>query len=193
MIAANFQRGDLWVTVGYDDDHLPLSRKQAKAEMAAFFDKVRRQRKRNGQELKYIYTTHSLTDDGQGRFHHHFLLNSAGSGDFEMIRSLWSGGDNIEIAYIGNGERYQYDDFQEIAKYMLHERNPEVMGHAVGDKGYCCSRNLAKPEVESRLVEDDMSVGAPPGAYIIERDSKYNEFGSFEYLLYLLPEPHKTA
>lgn len=192
MIAANFDRGDLWVTLTYSDENLPANRKAAKKEIAAFFDRVRKQRKANGQELKYIYCTHELTDDGQGRLHHHLVINSSGSDDYELIRSLWTNGDNIEIRPLGNGEHYHYDDFSEIAKYMMHERRPDLKGHATGDRGYCCSRNLQKPEVTSKLIDDELSSGPPAGAYIIESDSKYNEFGSFVYFLYLLPERRKT-
>ncbi len=189
MIAANFDKGDLWVTLTYDDEHLPANRKKAKSEIAAFFDRVRKQRKKQGEELKYIYATHELTDDGHGRLHHHLIINSTGKNDYEMIRSLWLGGTNIEIKPLGNGEHYYYDDFQELAKYMMHERNPELKGHATGDRGYCCSRNLVKPEVTSKLVNDELSTGAPPGSYIIERDIKDNAYGSFVYILYILPPP----
>ena len=33
LLAANFGRGDLWITLGYDDDHLPASRREAKVRM----------------------------------------------------------------------------------------------------------------------------------------------------------------
>lgn len=189
LLAANFHRGDLWVTLGYDDEHLPPNRKAAKKEMAAFWDKMRAARRRRGEELKYVYCTHEIQDNGSRRLHHHFIV-SAGSErqDFELIRALWTGGSNIEIRVIGDSDKYPYDDFMELAKYMMHERNPEQSGHATGDRGYSGSRNLEKPQTDSLMVDDSAGVGVPPGAYVLERDIKENEYGNYEYVFYLLPE-----
>lgn len=188
LLAANFCRGDLWVTVGYDNEHLPQNRKAAKKEMAAFWKRMRDSRNKTNSILKYVYCTHEIQDDGSRRLHHHFIVNSTGSNDFEQIRAMWTGGSNIEIRKIGDSEKYPYDDFMELAKYMLHERNPELAGHATGDRGFSGSRNLVKPETTSQLIEDDTTVGVPPDAYVIERESTTNEHGSFDYILYLLPE-----
>jgi len=199
VLAANFRRGgaygsagnrhDLWVTLGYDDGHLPPNRRAAKDEIKKFWKRMREARRRQGDELKYVYCTHEIQDDGSRRLHHHFIV-SAGSArqDFELIRALWTGGSNIEIRAIGDSDKYPYDDFMELAKYMMHERNPEQSGHATGDRGYSGSRNLVKPQADSRMVDDGESVGVPPGAYVIERENKVNEFGSFDYIFYLLPE-----
>ena len=189
IFAANFSRGDLWVTLGYDDGHLPQSRKDAKDEMTRFWRRMRTARKRRGEELKYVYCTHEIQDDGSRRLHHHFIVRaSSAKQDFELIRALWTGGSNIEIRVIGDSERYPYDDFMELAKYMMHERNPEQKDHATGDDGYICSTNLKRPQENSRMVNDSESVGVPPGAYVIERESKVNEYGSFDYIFYMLPE-----
>ena len=195
LLAANFRRGDLWVTVGYNNEHLPPSRKAAKAEMRKFWSGMRKARRARGApEMRYVYCTHEIQDDGSRRLHHHFVVSGTGEGDYDEIRALWTGGSNIEIRTIGDSDKYPYDDFMELAKYMLHERNPELAGHATGDRGFSGSRNLIKPDVESVMVDDKSSVGVPPGAYVIERDSHVNEHGSYDYLLYLLPErpPEKS-
>ena len=46
QLAANFTRRDLYVTLTYDDEHLPPNRKAAKKQVAAFFDRMRRQYRR---------------------------------------------------------------------------------------------------------------------------------------------------
>ena len=190
LLCANFGRGDLWVTVTYDDEHLPTNRKEAKKRMTAFWDRMRAARKRQGAELKYIYCTQETQDDGSRRLHHHFVVNSTDDRtDFEQIRSLWTDGQNVDIRVIGQSAVYPMDDFQELARYMLHERNPEATEHATGDRGFCCSRNIVRPTEESCLVDDSVTIGVPAGAYVIERESKANEFGSFDYVCYLLPEP----
>ena len=192
ILAANFGRGDLWVTLTYDDAHLPDGRKAAKKRMALFLDKLREARKRAGEELRYVYCTEELTDDGRRRLHHHMVLGaSRARADYELIRSLWTDGSNIEIRRLGEHEDYG-DDFLELAKYMTKERDPEAKTIAVGDKSWVSSRNLARPEVESELVGDNVTITAPPGARIIDTDQKRNEYGSYDYMVYLLPEEAVT-
>ena len=108
-----------------------------------------------------------------------------------MIRSLWEWGDNIEISQLSDSEHYGRDDLMEISQYMVRERNPDADSKviAVGDKGYVGSRNLAKPVRESQLVDDNVTITAPPGAVILDRDERQNGYGCYTYISYLLPEP----
>ena len=81
-----------------------------------------------------------------------------------------------------------FQDMLELAQYMLHERNPEATEHATGDRGWCGSRNLIKPETTSELVDEADSIDIPKGAYVLDSETKVNEFGAFEYVCYLLPK-----
>ncbi len=49
------------------------------------------------------------------------------------------------------------------------------------------SRNIQPPKVQSGFVPDDETIQPPPGVYVLEREEKQNEFGSFSYLKYKLP------
>lgn len=192
ILAANFGRGDLWVTLTYDDAHLPDGRKAAKKRMTLFLDRLRDARKRAGEELRYVYCTEELTDDGGRRLHHHLVLNAGQARqDYELLRSLWTDGSHIEIRRLGEHEDYG-DDFLELAKYMTKERDPEAKTIAVGDKSWVSSRNLARPVVESETVCDNVTITAPPGARIIDTDQKRNEYGSYDYIVYLLPDEAVT-
>lgn len=189
LIAANFTRRDLYVTFGFDDKHLPENRKEAKKIIQKFFDRLRAQRRADGDELKYVYAIHELQDDGSRRLHFHLIVNSTpGQKDYDIIRSLWEWGSNIEIDKISDTPYYFNDDFLELAQYMVRERNPEAPLTAVGDKGFVCSRNLTKPKRESDLVDDNVTITAPPGAFILDTDEKTNEYGHYKYICYLLPE-----
>lgn len=193
LLAANFGRGDLWITLTYDDEHLPDGRREAKKRMTLFLDRLRAVRKRSGEELRYIYNTEEITEDGSRRLHHHLVL-SAGSArrDYELIRSLWTFGDNIEIRKLGE-DKLCSDDFLELAQYMCKERDPDAKVYNVGDKCWVGSRNLQRPQTESELVDDNMTITAPPGARIIDSHSERNEYGSYDYIVYLLPEGAETA
>lgn len=186
QLAANFAREDLYITLTYDAAHLPENRKRAKREMQNFIDRLRRARRRAGKPLEYIYVTHELTETGR-RLHHHLILKRAGGNDAEVVCSLWGNGENVEVVPISESGYYVYDDFIELAQYLLHERNPDAEPGAVGDRGWCASRGLKKPEVRSELVEENVTVTAPPGAFVLDRDHRQNEYGTFDYIVYLLP------
>ena len=94
-----------------------------------------------------------------------------------------NGGDNIEIIKVSEWEQYARDDFLELAQYLLARAKPGCAAKvfAVGDKGYVCSRNLAKPVRESQLVDDNVTITAPPGAEILDRDERQNGYGCYTY------------
>ena len=57
MLCANFDHKNAhFVTLDFADDHLPATRKDTKRAAAAFFSALRDEWKRQGKELKYIYT-----------------------------------------------------------------------------------------------------------------------------------------
>ncbi len=190
LLATNFTRRDLYITLTYSDDCLPKSRRDAQLILARFIKQLRAQRRADGEDLRYIYSTQELLDDGGRRLHHHMVVNATiGKRDYELIRSLWKYGDNIEIDAIGDTEYYQYDDFLELACYLARERNPDAPPTAVGARGWTPSTNLKKPKRESVMVEDNITVTAPPGAYVLDTDEKQNEYGYYKYIKYLLPAP----
>ena len=176
LIAANFDREDLFVTLTYRDMDLPGSREQAVRCCKDFLRILGKSRAaREAGPLRYVKNAEHLRDDGtEGRWHHHLILNAAG-GDYEEIRSLWAAwGDNIEIEPLG-------DDFGGRARYMCKERPP------LGKQTWTPSRGLRRPVRESEMVDESLTLSAPPGAVIIESDQKTNGWGSFVYLKYLLP------
>jgi hypothetical protein len=193
LLCCNFGRGDLYITCGYDDDHLPPNRKTAKKHMQKFMDQLRIARRKAGEDLKYIYVTEELQEDGTRRYHHHLIINSSTEKkDFELIRSLWKYGTNIELVQLGKNQLYS-DDFLELSQYLCKERNPEQPFTTVGDKCWVPSRNLEKPIEHSELVDDNMTIVAPPNARILDTDHKQTEFGSmYDYIVYWLPERAAT-
>ena len=174
VLGANFGTTDLVVTLTYDDDHLPYGRKQANACLARYFVLLRRAFKQQGRELKYVYATENLHDNG--RWHHHLVIPAC---NYETVRSLWTYGTDIDIDPI---DAWGYEG---LAKYLTKEaREP---GGPVGARSWSCSRNLERPVRQSELVEEWVSLAPPPGAVVLGRDTKTNEWGSYEYLSCLMP------
>jgi hypothetical protein len=197
LLATNFVRNDLYITLTYDDLYLPQSRKAADALLTKFLKSLRRQRMISGDTFYYIKSTHELAGDGERRLHHHVVINATTeSRDYETVLSMWPWGSNVDISRISRSEHYIHDDFMELAKYMARERNPDAPYTTVGARSWSGSRNLKKPVRESELVEENITIEAPPGAHILESDELRNEYGTFRYLKYLLPEkkpPDKKA
>lgn len=173
-IASNFGRGDLYATLTYDDASLPASRKEANARIQAFFRKLRTARKTAGQELRYLYVTEHK--HGDGRWHHHVLLNATGE-DFELIRRLWGQG-GVEFRTLRVDRE---KNFETLARYLCKEQREKV-----GQRLWSCSRNLRKPERECYRVPNDTPLTPPKGALVLEDTGDVQTaYGHFRYIKYL--------
>lgn len=183
LIAANYGIKDLWITFTYDDDHLPSSRKQANAIMKAFLRKLRMARLGIGKELRYIYVTEHK--HGDGRWHHHVLINATGQ-DYTLIRELWGQG-GVEFKSI----RIDKDkNFETLARYMCKEQRDKV-----GQRLWSASRNLAKPERECWRVPDDTPLAPPASSPLVLEDTGdvNTAYGHYRYVKYLAAGWQLTA
>jgi hypothetical protein len=180
LLAANFGPKDLFVTLTYDDDHLPRTCALAKDRIKGFIRAFRTERRKHGHDLKYVYVTEGK--HGDKRYHHHLVINAVDDSDLETIISLWTYGAMVEV------ERFAGHEYIDVARYITKE-NAE--GKPVGAQMWTRSRNLVKPTVESYFVPEDETITAPPGAYVLEKEERVNEFGGFCYLKYRLPPERK--
>lgn len=183
LLAANFTSKDLFVTLTYDDGHLPATREVAVKCMKRWIAKLRAARKLRGEVLKYIYVTEQLSSEG-GRLHHHIVINGTGN-DYEDIRSLWEYGDGVDIKPLEVGGND--DGYEVVAKYLTKEAR--VCGKTeVGVRTWTPSLGLTRPKPEVSELADNETISAPPGAYILSAPApSRNEFGEFVYIKYLLP------
>lgn len=177
LIAENFTGQDLFVTLTYRDANLPAKRAGAVKLVRQFLKNLRKHRALRGQVLRYIYTTEEK--HGEARLHHHLVLNAVGR-DIEVIRSLWPYGDIVDV------EQIDENDFAALAMYITKE---SVEGRPVGAQMWTRSRNLRKPAVDACFVPDDTTLAAPPGCYVLEKEEKVTEYGSYCYIKYRLPPP----
>ena len=186
LLAANFKSGDLFLTLTYDDDHLPENRKAAMANIQRYIRLLRQIWRKNGTELKYIYCTEDTPDEkgGEKRLHHHIVINNAGC-DYETVTSLWTGGQNVEASTLDD-----FGGYTALAQYLSKDGRG---GHLpVGARSWSPSRNLSKPTRESQMVDECVTIVPPAGCTILEQDSNTNGWGQFAYLKCLLPEPPKS-
>lgn len=182
-LAANFDTGDLFLTLTYDDKHLPPDRDAAVRRIRSFNSKLRKARKARGKTLAYIYVTEQWTDP-EGRLHHHMVVNSTGE-DMDEIRRLWLYGENVEI------RRLTFDHLQtceELAAYLTKE--PRELGHPeVGERTWTPSLGLRQPEVETETVPDYVTLSVPTEAVVLSNEPPVrNGYGEFAWIKYLLPK-----
>lgn len=180
-LAANFDDGDLFVTLTLDDKHLTEIREQTIKRARSFWGKLRAARKARGQPLRYIYVVEGHCPGG--RPHIHAVINSTGD-DLEEIKRLWTYGDNIELRRLTFGRDYTYED---LASYLTKE--PREWGHPhVGERTWMPSLGLNKPEPETVSVPDILSLTPPPEALTYSKvGPERNGYGEWCWIKYLLP------
>lgn len=184
QLAANYRPGDLWITLTYDDAHLPKSEKEANQCVKYFLQKLREERRKRGQTVVAHWNTEhkhrheSYWEDR--RWHHHLPLNATGD-DYELIRKCWIYGSNIDIRPL----RLDKDNsYEAMARYMCKEA-PEKK---VGKHCWHHTRNIKHPEIETFRVENDETVQAPKGALILDEGGDRNILGgTCRVVKYLVP------
>lgn len=174
-IAANFGTRDIYATLTYNDAHLPRSREEALKIIQAFVKRLRTARKEIDQEVRYIYVTEHK--HGDGRWHHHILINSTGN-DYDLIRTLWGQG-NVEFKSLRVDREKNYET---LARYFCKEQRDKV-----GQRLWSGSRNLRKPEKECFRVSNDTPLSPPPNASIVFDDTGdvTTAYGHYRYIKYL--------
>lgn len=161
-INCNFSGGDLWVTLSYDNEHLPDSMESAKGEREKFLRTLRRKyKKATSTELRYIIAT-SGKDSKTGepvRLHHHLLLPRDCE---ELIRGLWPSEDDVCVRHLDNR-----GDYTGVARYIVSNTDT---GEDGGKKRYTCSKNLKKPVyTEPVEVREDERVRIPRDCSLKEK------------------------
>lgn len=186
QLAANYGPGDLWVTVTYDDEHLPKDRAEAELRLKYFLRKLRAVRGRKSAPVVHWCTEHKHEHESHWedrRWHHHFFLNATGR-DYEQIRACWIYGANIHIEPLVIDKDHSYEA---LARYMCKEAKDRP-----GLRSWSCTRNAKRPEVECFPVPDDTPLQPPKGATVYEEAGERTEFGSYRYIKYLAPNWRKV-
>lgn len=183
LFYANFGKKDLYFTLTYEDRHLPRNRKEAREAMRAFWKRLRKERKKKGQELRYIYNIEHK--HGDARWHHHAVVNATGD-DYELILKLWGkGGVDFKKIRIDREK-----NFETLARYFCKEEREKV-----GDQLWSSSTNLRKPEVESFRVPNDTTLTIPKRSPLRLEDTGdvSTAYGHYRYIKYLAPGWEEAA
>ena len=180
LLYANFSPDDLFVTLTYDDGHLPPNYEAARKNAPAFFRLLREDRKAAGYDTPYVYVMEGL--HGDHRVHHHCVLKRK-PGDFDRVRRCWANG-SVDIRTIE-----EFGGIQKLAQYLSKE--PRKTGKLrVGQRMWTPSKGLIRPE----RIDYELDSGehySPPtnavpaaGGRMPERiDNAYGSYVLFDYVL----------
>lgn len=153
---ANFGDCDLHISATYNEEHLPMTLKEAEKNVHNYLDRVKRRMKKvTGQDLKYMlvteYTPDEEDEDKAVRIHHHIIINGGlNRDDLELMWSTtrinWKKADDREyrkkIDYIGfvNCDRLQPNEngIEGLVNYINKRKK--------GCKKWSTSMNLEKPK-----------------------------------------------
>ena len=190
LLAENFGEDDQFLTLTYDDDHLPADRAGAQKEIKRYIRRIQAAIKKLGLgPLKYIYCTESVPEGpGEPRRLHHHMVANGGERAREVIRAKWRAGQAYAEPLLDGPA-----DYEPRARYMVKERAPDVEGREPRLRAWTPSKNLKKPTVTSELVPDTLTITAPPGAFVLEMQEDHNSYGMFIYLKYIEPERDKRG
>ena len=179
LMCANFSPGDWWVTLTYDDAHLPKSREESHKPFRKFMRKMRKYRKRNDEQLRYVYCTQLTTSSGELRLHHHMVMRWEDDSDKERIESLWEGG---EIVYCRKLK--DFDDILAKAHYMCRE--PRELGvHVPGEQIWTGSRGLIRPKFEYTTIDSDaVDINVPVGCTQLSEPVQLPGYGGYKTIIY---------
>lgn len=182
IMRANFQEDDLWTTLKFPKG-TEMTPELLKRIRKNFFDSLRREYKKLGQPLKYMYR---IEIGELGGIHFHVLVNRLeGSTKTDaLIKKLWGKYGHVHFTPL-----YEEGGFKALADYLVKPAKEEISGQLTlfGTEEekklftqYNRSRNLVLPEPETheykrrtvrKLVED----GPEPeqGYYIIQDSIRY--------------------
>lgn len=181
-IGFNFTTKDWWVTLTYKQGNRPEA-EQAKKNLKALLDKLRKYYKKAGKKLKYII----VTEYKQKAIHHHMIINNVSTKMWtttEMIEKLWTIHGHPQYKHLYGG------DYTQLAEYIIKETKAEQEKKKYS-LSYSCSKNLPMPPVKRKvmLASEWRKEPTPKKGYYILQDTiveGINPVTGFRYQHYIM-------
>ena len=137
----NFEDGDSLVRLDFFKQHYPLSNEDMQKMMEKYLRKLRKEFKKHGRTLKYIYVKEIGKRGGR---HIHIIMSKV---DTDTLLKCWPYG-GIHLDPLNSGGQYE-----KIAAYFIKysEKTEQTEGKLVG-KRWNPSKNLKRPVVEKKVI-----------------------------------------
>ena len=148
LINHNFGEGDLWITLTYDNAHLPADGDIGKAlkDVQNYISRVNYQRKKRGlKRAKYVYVI-EYDEAAEIRWHIHIVMD--GEMDLDTVEACWKQSSRNEV----RRTRKDKDGLAGLANYLVKEKK-----RIRSERRWSSSKkNLKKPDV--RIVHSKQPV-----------------------------------
>lgn len=138
LINENFTDNDLWITLTYDDEHLPPDGDidAAIKNMQRFIRRVNYQRKKRGlTNAKYVYVT-EYNPTEEIRWHHHIVMD--GQMDMDAVEACWKQSSRNEVRRLKKDE----NGLSGMANYIVKEKE-----RVKSEKRWNSSQGLKDPDI----------------------------------------------
>lgn len=203
----NFRCGDGWLSPSYNGERYErvLARARRMMEQAPslserdaiwfaaqhegelLMDRVRREAKKRGLELRYLLTT-SDVDSKTGeptRVHHHLIVCRE---CVELVKAKWGTAEFLDPERPEYKDRlWDMTDYTPLAEYMMGQ-----VRHIPNAKRYTPSRNLIKRKPKTRRVISGARIRPPKGCELLYADP-YTGKHDCQYIRFLLPPEKWTG
>ena len=184
LINANFGNGDYWITLTYDNEHLPDTIEEAIRDMTNYIRRINYRRKKEGlKPVKYIFVTEQGAKTN--RIHHHLVIEK-GNMTADDLEQLWKKGSRNNVRRIAEDE----NGLAGLSEYLT--KDPK------GRKRWHSSKNLKKPKVSKSysvfpfkrirkmienndIIKDELEK-TYKGKRLINTDVRYNEHNGRFYI-----------
>lgn len=160
LINHNFTNHDIWITLTYDNEHLPPDGDidAAIKNMQNYIRRIKYQRKKKGlPNCKYIYVT-EYSPHEDIRWHHHLVMD--GALDMDTVESCWKNGSRNEVRRLEKDE----NGLSGMANYIVKEKE-----RIKSEKRWNSSQGLMSPDiriVHSKRPEREQGTYKPIRKYV---------------------------
>lgn len=139
LINENFDNEDIWITLTYDNDHLPPDGDidVAIKNVQNYIRRINYQRKKRGMpNAKYVYVT-AYNPEKKIRWHHHIVMD--GALDMDTVEACWKQSSRNEIRSLQKDE----NGLSGLANYIVEEKN-----RIRSEKRWNSSQGLRDPDIK---------------------------------------------
>ena len=177
-----FGERDYFSTLTYRQENRPKDMKEAKEHFRRAREKIRREYRKRGYELKWIRNIEVGT---KGAWHIHVVLNRIPDTDI-ILQTAWPYGKVVSQLM------YERGSFRELAAYMT--KTPKT-DPRLREANFDCSRNMPLPEPRKRVYKRWSREIRVPKGYCLDRESLWegeNPLTKYPCRVYLLvPEERR--
>lgn len=171
-----FGQWDYFSTLTYRRENRPESMEAAKEQFRRAREKIRREYKKRGYELKWVRNIEVGT---KGAWHIHMVVNRIPDTDM-ILQAAWPHGKVVSQLM------YERGSFRELAAYIT--KTPKT-DPRLRESHFDCSRNMPLPESKKRIYKHwNREIRVPKG-YLLDKESLWegeNPMTKYPCRLYLL-------